>query len=449
MDVDVVVMGLGPGGEYTANKLAAAGLEVVGIDQHLVGGECPFYGCTPSKLMINATDRIGDVRRADGVAGRASIEPDFVPARTRIREEATQHWTDDSHVKRLEGVGVTIVRGHARLTGPGEVEVEGRRITARRSVVVNTGTRPAVLPIDGLAETPYWTNREVFRVEELPATLAVVGAGPIGVELAQSFARYGVQVTLLEIEDRILVTEEPEAAAFMQGVLREEGLDVRTGATIERVEHDGRFHLHLADGDVVSTDQLLVGGGRTPNLDDIGLETVGLDPEATTVPTDDRMRAGPRMHAIGDITGHGPFTHVSISHADVVIADLLGDEDGPRADHRAVCHVTFSDPEVGTVGMTEQAARDAGIDVRVAQADLDRSSRGWIQGAQGLIKLVADVDRRVLVGATVVGPGGGELLGMLSLAVHAEVPVRTFARMHFAYPTLHRAAQVALESLDL
>ena len=448
--VDVVVLGLGPGGEYAARKLAEAGLDVVGVDRALVGGECPFWGCTPSKLMVRPADLLAEARRAPGLAGEVHVRPDWTKVAARIRE-ANHGWTDDHHAEALEQAGVRIVRGHGRLDGPGRVVVDSDAgqvdLEAARGVVLNTGTEPARPPIDGLAGTPYWTNREVMRAESVPEALLVVGGGPNGVELAQAFARFGSRVTLLESEGRILSGEEPEASAAVDAVLRREGIDVRVGTEIERVAHDGRFTV-TADGADLVGDQLLVVTGRSNNLADVGLETVGLDPDATSVEVDDRSRAGERLWAVGDVTGRGAFTHVSRYQAFVAVADILGTED-VRADYHAVSRVTFTDPEVGSVGMTEAQARDDGRRVAVATAEVERSSRGWIHGpgTTGIVKLVADVDRDVLVGATVVAPYGGEVLGMLVTAVHAQVPLPVLRRMHFAYPTFHRTIQVALGSL--
>ncbi len=446
-EVDVVVLGLGPGGEYAAQKLAEAGLEVVGVERDLVGGECPFYGCIPSKMMIRAADLVAESRRARTLAGEVDVRPDWSLVAERIDKQATNHWNDESHVTRLEGAGVRIVRGHGRLDGPGRVTVGEDAYVAARGVVLNSGTAPATLPIDGLEGTPYWTNREVVRLTELPASLAVIGGGPIGAELSQAFSRFGVKVTVIEVFERILGPEEPEAAAVVARIFADEGIEVLTGATISRVEHDGGFRIHLADR-VVESDQLLVAAGRRPHLSDIGLETVGLDPSAKSVDTDERMRAAERLWAVGDITGKGAFTHVSMYQAAVVVRDVLG-EDGPWADYRAVSRVTFTDPEVGSVGLTEKQAREQGLRVVVGHADLTESSRGWIHqaGNDGILKLVADSDRGILVGATSVGPSGGEVLGLLAAAVHAEIPVATLRGMHFAYPTFHRAIETALADL--
>ena len=446
-DVDVVVLGLGPGGEYAAQKLADAGLDVVGVERDLVGGECPFYGCIPSKMMIRAADALAEARRVGALAGTAEVTPDWGAVATRIDKQATNHWRDDSHVQRLEEAGVRIVRGEGRLAGTGTVRVGEDDYVASRGVVLNVGTSPARLPIDGLAETPYWTNREIVKVAELPASLVVIGGGPIGCELAQVFARVGSQVTVLEMADRLLAEEEPECGALIEKVFTDEGIRVETGITVDRVDHDGAFTI-ATDRGTIEAEQLLVAAGRSLNLHGIGLESVGLDPDAASLATDERMRAGERLWAVGDITGHGPFTHVSLYQGEVAARDVLGGA-GFTADYRAVTRVTFTDPEVGSVGMSEQQARDAGIEVRVAHADIAESSRGWIhqQGAVGLLKLVADADRGVLVGASSVGPNGGEVLGLLALAVHAEVPLERLASMHYAYPTFHRAVDVAVTAL--
>jgi pyruvate/2-oxoglutarate dehydrogenase complex dihydrolipoamide dehydrogenase (E3) component len=449
-DCDVVVLGLGPGGEHAARKLGEAGLDVIGVDEALVGGECPFWGCTPSKLMVRPADLIAEVRRADRLAGESLVWPDWSLVAARIRK-ANHDWTDGQHVEPLEHAGVRIVRGHGRLDGPGVVRVAQDGATtvlrASRGVLLNTGTEPLRPPIEGLADTPYWTNRETMQATEVPDRLVVVGGGPNGLELAQVFARYGAQVTLLELADRIAASEEPEASDVLTTVLREEGILVRAGVEIERVDHDGVFHVR-ADGEVLDADQLLVAVGRNPNLADVGLETVGLDPGADTVEIDGHMRAGERLWAVGDITGKGALTHVSRYQAAGAVADILG-KDGPPADYRAVSRVTFTDPELASVGMTEGQAREAGLSVRVGLAQIERSARGWLHGpgTTGIVKVVEDADRGVLVGATVVAPYGGEVIGMLVTAVHGEVPVARLRTMHFAYPTFHRTIEAALKRL--
>jgi pyruvate/2-oxoglutarate dehydrogenase complex dihydrolipoamide dehydrogenase (E3) component len=451
-DVDVVVLGLGPGGEATANKLAKAGLKVVGVERDLVGGECPYYGCIPSKMMIRAANALSEARRVPELAGDSTTTPDWSVVAERIRSEATHGWDDAQSTKRLEASGATVVRGHGRIVGPRTVEVEGTTLRAARGIVLNTGTSPGAPPIDGLDGTPYWTNREVFRILELPKSLAVLGAGPIGSELAQAFARFGVQVTLLDVADRVLSGEEPEASALLCGVLDREGVRLRTGMEICCTSHDDAgFHLQVGDETVVA-EKLLVAAGRVPQIADVGLKALGVDPDVPHLETDGRMRVlqdgepVDGLWAVGDIVGKGAFTHTSIYQASVVVRHILG-KDGPEADHRAVPRVTYTDPEVGSVGLTEQQARDEGRDVRTATVDVAASSRGWLHhvGNEGLVKLVAEGDE--LLGATSVGPMGGEVLSMLTTAIHGRVPLSTLRTMIYPYPTFSGAVREALSQL--
>ncbi|MDW5327868.1 NAD(P)/FAD-dependent oxidoreductase [Plantactinospora sp. KLBMP9567] len=456
-DVDVVVVGLGVGGEEAANRLAAAGLSVVGIERNLVGGECPFWGCVPSKIMIRAANALAEARRVDHLAGQARVEPDWSIVAKRIREEATAGWTDDAGVERFTSKGGRFVRGSGRLVGPGLVRVGDETFRARVGVVLGTGTTPVIPPVPGLAGTPYWTNREAMELAELPGSVVVLGGGAIGAEVAQVLARFGVRVGMVEAGERVLAQEEPESSERVAAALRADGVTLHTGARAERVEHDGSgFTVHLADGDQLRGERLLVATGRRAVLDTLGLETVGLDPTRRFVETDDRMRAGDGIWAVGDLTGHGAFTHVAMYQAGIAIDDILrraGVHDGSagerRADYRALPRVTFTDPEVGAVGLTERQARDRGLDVRTSFTPLSESSRGWIHqvGDEGFIKLVADADRGVLVGATSAGPVGGEVLSALAVAVHAEVPVSTLAGMIYAYPTFHRAIETAVRGL--
>ncbi|MEJ3743002.1 NAD(P)/FAD-dependent oxidoreductase [Actinomycetes bacterium KLBMP 9797] len=441
--VDVVVVGLGVGGEEVAGKLAEAGLAVVGIEHNLVGGECPYWGCVPSKMMIRAANALAETRRVEGLAGQAEVRPDWTPVARRIREEATDDWDDKVAVDRFTGKGGRFVRGYGALVGPGQVRVGDDVFEARRGVVIGTGTSAVIPPIDGLAGTPYWTNREAIEVEQLPASLVVLGGGAIGLELVQVFARFGVRVTVVEALDRILAMEEPESSELVEKVLRADGVDFRVGAAAERVEHaGGEFTVHLAGGDRVTGEKLLVATGRRAQLGDLGLDTVGLDPGARALEVDDRMRAGERLWAVGDVTGHGAFTHVAMYQAGIAVRDILGQE-GPPADYRALPRVTFTDPEIGGVGLTEQQARERGIAVRTSVSPLPESARGWIHkaGNEGFIKLVADGDRGVLVGATSAGPMGGEVLSGLAVAVHGEVPIERLRHMIYAYPTFHRAIE--------
>ena len=447
--VDVVVVGLGPGGEDVAGRLASAGLAVVGIDAELVGGECPYWGCIPSKMMIRSANLLAESARADGMAGSVTVRPDWAPVARRIRAEATDDWDDTVAVERLVGKGGRFVRGRARLAGPGRVLVGEQAFDASRGVVLATGARPWIPPVAGLSATPYWTNRDAVRTEEVPQTLAVLGGGAIGIELAQVFRRFGSEVTVIEAGPHLVGPEEPEVGMLLADVFAAEGITVTTGASVESVHHDGELFALAVDGAPVIADRLLVATGRRVDLSDLDLPSVGLDPSAP-LSVDDHLRVDDveRLWAVGDITGKGAFTHMSMYQADIVVHDLLGQHVTP-GDYRAVPRVTFTDPEIGSVGLSERAARDRGLQVRIGTAQVPASARGWIHkaGNAGFIKVVEDRDRGVLVGATSVGPTGGEVLSMLTLAVHAEVPLDVLRHMIYAYPTFHRAVQVALDDL--
>jgi pyruvate/2-oxoglutarate dehydrogenase complex dihydrolipoamide dehydrogenase (E3) component len=467
-DVDVVVLGLGPGGEELAETLATRGRSVVGVDPRLVGGECPYYGCIPSKMMLRGAEVLQEGRRVAALAGSASMLPDFAPVHARIRDEATDDWDDRVAVERLEGTGATFVRAAGRLDGrddDGRLLVEaGERSFRAAHVVVATGTAPALPPIPGLSELrasgsgwtgPVWTNRDTMHAETAPPSLVVLGGGPIGCELAQAFARFGSTVTVVANGPQLLPREEPEAGDVLAGVFRREGIDVRLNANTARVSAGGDgIDLTLADGGTVTGTKLLVAAGRTPNLHDIGLSSIGLDDKARSLTVDEHMRVlldgGPvaGLYAIGDIAGHGAFTHLSVWQARVLVAHLTG-EDEPFGGYEGLAWTTFTDPEVGHVGKTEREARDAGMSVRTGTAQISSNTRGWIHGPgnEGFVKVVADDDSGVLVGATAISPTGGEILAVLTLAVHAKVPVSTLLSMHYVYPTLHRAVLEALRAL--
>jgi pyruvate/2-oxoglutarate dehydrogenase complex dihydrolipoamide dehydrogenase (E3) component len=446
--VDVVVLGLGVGGEEVAGRLAEEGLEVVGIEHGLVGGECPYWGCVPSKMMIRAANLLAEARRIDGMSGHADVAPDWAPVAERIREEATDDWNDQVAVDRFTGKGGRFVRGRGRLVGPAAVDVDGERYEARRAVVLATGTVPAIPPIAGLSETPYWTNREAIEAKMLPDSLLVLGGGAVGLELAQVYARFGVGVTVVEALDRLLPAEEPESSTLVQSALEADGITVRTGTRATAVAHDGETFTVTAGGDL-RAERLLVAVGRRADLGPLGVDSVGLEPGAPAVAVDERMRAGERLWAVGDLTGHGAFTHMAMYQAGIAVRDILG-RDGPPADYRAVPRVTFTDPEIGSVGLTEEQARDAGLRVGVGLAQVASSARGWIHkaGNDGIIKVVADAERDVLVGASSAGPTGGEVLSALAVAVHAQVPIDALRHMIYAYPTFHRGIEDALRHLD-
>lgn len=451
---EVAVVGAGPGGEYLAGRLAQSGLDVIAVEAGLFGGECPFWGCVPSKTMIRAADLLAEARRGEGVAGSVTVTPAWSDVARRVRE-MTANWDDSRAVKRFSDFGGRMVRGTGRLDGPGRVVVSNDGhdaetvIDASRAVVLNPGTVPSIPPIDGLATTPYWTNHAAIETEELPRSLIVLGGGAIGVELAQVFARFGSEVTVVEGAPRLVPAEEPEAAELLAKVFSRDAIEVITGAKVTGVSHDGgRFELSISGRPSTEAERLLVSTGRHAELGALGVLSIGLDEKAKYLDVDDRMRVCDGVWAIGDATGKGAFTHISMYQAEIAAADILGERFEP-ADYKGLSRVTFTDPEIGSVGSSEQTARADGVEVRTGYTEIASSTRGWIHGPgnDGFIKLVEDAARGVLVGATSAGPTGGEVLSMLTLAVHAEIPVAKLRTMIYAYPTFHRAVLAAIDAI--
>jgi pyruvate/2-oxoglutarate dehydrogenase complex dihydrolipoamide dehydrogenase (E3) component len=447
---DLIIIGMGVGGTEVANQVAAAGLSVTAIEQKLVGGECPYWGCIPSKVMVRAGNTLAEAARVLGLAGDVEISPDWVPVARRIRQ-TTDGWNDGSAADRLRERGVTLVRGQGRVLGPREVSVNGRRLVARRGIVIAAGAEPAIPAIDGISDVAYWTNREAIEAETLPRSLLVLGAGPVGLELAQVLRRFGVDLTLVEAEKHALPLEEPENGAAMDEVLRAEGITLHTGTICLSVQQSSRgIVAELSSGAVVEAEQLLVATGRTADLRSLGVETIGLSPVAGTVTTDEHLRAADGVWAVGDITGHGAFTHVAYYQAQVAAADILGREHA-TADYSAVPRVTFTDPEVAGVGLTEAQARAAGLTVTVGLLPTATSDRGWLHGPgaeKGVVKLVADEQTNQLIGGSVMGPSAGEVIGFIGLAIRAQIPITTLQEFIYPYPTFLRGIKGALRRLN-
>lgn len=445
-EVDVVVIGVGTAGEDLALQLLDAGLEVAGIEPQLVGGECPYWACIPSKMAIRASNLLAEARRVNGVAGQVQVTPDWSDVARRIRQEATADWDDSSAVARFESKGGRLVRGWGRLTGPSTVSTDEESFTARIGVVLATGSKPAIPPIPGLNDVAFWTTHDAIAADPLPETLVILGGGAVGCELGQVFSRFGVEVAIVEGQDRLLPLEEPETSRLIASVLESEGITVRTGARVEAASNrDGRIELTLEGGAGISADQVLVATGRRVDHSQLGLDAAGIDAGSRFIEVDDRMRAGDAIWAMGDVTGKAMFTHTALHQSAIIVADILGIDTAP-IDYGSLPRVTFTDPEVGAVGLTEMQAREQGLDIAVAVKDVPSTFRGWLHdtGNQGMIKLVIDTTAGTLVGATVVAPNGGEVLGLLTLAVHQRVPVDALRQMTYAFPTFHGGVGEAL-----
>lgn len=448
-NVDIIVIGMGPAGEHVAGTLAERGLDVVGVESDLVGGECPYWGCIPSKMMIRAANLLQEARRIPGYAGTSTVEPDWAPVAARIRDSATDDWNDQVAVDRFVGKGGHFVRGRGTITGPKTVKVGDETFVASTGIVLATGTSPSVPPIPGLADVHFWTNREAVSAKELPASLIVLGAGAIGAEIGQVASRFGTKVTVVEALDQILPNEEPEAAAVVAEAWAAEGINIHTGVRADAVRKDGEDTVVvLADGTEIRAERLLVATGRTVNVGGLGLDTVGFADGIRHVEVDEYLRAADGIWAVGDVTASGMFTHVGMYQANIAIASILGEDTKP-ADYSALPRATFTDPEVGSVGMTEAQAIAAGLPVRAVVQNVAHTARGWLHGPgnEGVIKLVIDTDRNVLVGATTAGPHGGEMIAMLTLAVHTATPIDELRSMIYAYPTFWRGIEDALNQL--
>lgn len=446
---DLVVVGLGVAGSEVASQAAAGGLSVTAVEQNLVGGECPYWGCIPSKVMVRAADVLAEAARVDQLAGRAQVAPKWAPVARRVRH-TTQGWSDASAAKQLRAGGVNLIRGQASILGPNEVRVSGRRLLARRGLVIAAGTEPAIPTIDGIDDVAYWTNREAIQAEQLPRSLLVLGGGAVGLELAQTFRRFGVDVTLVEAEDRLLPLEEPENGDAMAEVLRAETVDVHTGTTCVSLRRtSGGILAELSSGAVVHAQRLLVATGRRADLHRLGIDALGLDADAAAIATDERLRAADKVWAVGDITGRGAFTHVAYYQAQIAAADIL-QRDHPPADYSAVPRVTFTDPEVAGVGLTEAQARATGRHIRIGMLPTVGSDRGSLHGPgseKGVVKLVAERSTGRLLGGSVMAPSAGEVIGFIGLAIRAQIPISTLEEFIYPYPTFLRAVKGAIRRL--
>lgn len=447
---DLIVLGLGVGGVEVASQCARNGMSVLAVEQRLVGGECPYWGCVPSKAMARAAQVLGEAWRVDELAGTASVEPQWPVVARRVKEVA-EGWDDARAAERLATTGATLLRGRGVITGAGEVRVGDRSFTARAGLVIGTGTEPVIPAIDGLAAVPFWTNREAIEAASVPRSLIVLGGGAVGLELAQVFSRFGTEVTIVEAAGHILPGEEPENASAMEETLRRAGITVITETTIASARRSGdRVTVELTDSTGLDADHLLVAAGRRPDLRPLGVAEIGLDPGAPYITTDERLRAGDRVWAVGDVTGHGAFTHVAYYQAQIAAAAILGRDHEP-ADYTAVPRVTFTDPEVAGVGLTEAEARARGLNVQTGLLPARSSDRGWLHGAgagPGVMKVVADARTGTLVGGSVMGPAAGEVSAFLALAIRAHVPVPLLMEVIYPYPTFARGLRGALRRLS-
>jgi pyruvate/2-oxoglutarate dehydrogenase complex dihydrolipoamide dehydrogenase (E3) component len=439
---DAVVLGAGPAGEVCAGRLADAGWRVAIVERDLIGGECSYYACMPSKALLRPADVLGEAKRIPGVpTGHGELEPQAVLDR---RDEVIHDRDDSGQLPWLEEHGIDLIRGDARFEGERRVRVGDEVLEARRAVVVATGSKAAMPPIDGLDGITAWNNRDATTAKQVPESMVVLGGGPVGSELAQAWASLGTDVTLVEGGDHLLSREEPFAGEEVAESLRDRfGVDVRTGALVESVnpgEGGDGVVATLKGGDAVAAAEILIAVGRTPHTADLGLEAAGVEAgDHGFLETDDRLRVGGLdwLYAIGDVNGRALFTHMGKYQAWVAAENLLGREVVATAEGIGSPRVTFTDPQVAAAGKTLEQAREAGIDARPVDVPTDGTPGASFQGKEtgGTSRLVIDQQKEVIVGATFTGFETADFLQAATVAIVAEIPISQLRHAIAPYPS--------------
>jgi pyruvate/2-oxoglutarate dehydrogenase complex dihydrolipoamide dehydrogenase (E3) component len=440
---DVVILGAGPGGEVALNTLVKHGKRVALVEQEVIGGECTNWGCIPSKTLLRPTELRGQAMRTAGV------HPPMLDFErlAEYRDYMVSNHDDSERISRYEAREVKVFKAPGRIAGRGRVEVDGEVLECE-AIVVATGAEAVIPPIPGLAETGYWTNREATDLTEVPASAVVVGGGAVGLEISQFLARFGSHVTVIQGGDRLAPRDEPRIGERLAEILAEDGIELVLNRRAVEVRRDGRDRVvAMDDGSEARGEALVVATGRKPRAEDIGLDTVGIEPGRRGIEVDERCRAAEGVWAIGDVAGGG-FTHVAKYQGRIAAQDILGFD--VKADYRAVPRVYFTDPEVAAVGMTEAEAREAGIDVLANEIFLPTAiARPYTyqEHPNGIFGVVLDRERDILVGAWAVAPLASEWIHQAVLAIRAEIPCSILKDTIAQFPSYSEALGAALRAL--